>query len=133
MAVPTFLYVALGGAIGATLRFFIASAVMQRVQLCADHWCRNFPLGTLAVNLIGSFALGLLAAYIERRHEGQHEIIAAFFAVGLLGGLTTYSTFMLEIWQLWRQHNVFFALFYCGCSLILGLLAVAWGYKTNLA
>jgi len=80
--------VAAGGALGALARFGVSSA-MPRLA---------FPWHTLVVNLVGSFALG----YLFLDHGMEHRA-RLFFAVGLLGGLTTMSTYSVETIELWRE------------------------------
>ncbi|MGH8559869.1 MAG: fluoride efflux transporter CrcB [Methylococcales bacterium] len=92
------LSVAIGGAVGSLLRFFISSGM--------HIWLgRGFPYGTLAVNLIGSFLVGLLTeALILQRIAIAMEYRAAIL-VGLFGGFTTFSTFSLETFYLFEQGN----------------------------
>lgn len=115
--------VALGGAFGAVLRFLISSGVY--------HWLgRGFPYGTLTVNVIGSFLMGLLVeALILQRIAITLEYRAAIL-VGLFGSLTTFSTFSLETVYLMEQGNfgkaalnVGISLFACIFAVWLGLLA----------
>lgn len=88
-------YIAVGGAAGACLRFFIS-------QLMLQWFGKGFPFGTLLVNVIGSFLLGLTYALIE---SGQVEIVMWRTAVGigLLGAFTTFSTFSLDTILLMQQ------------------------------
>ena len=92
------LSVALGGAAGALLRFFVSSGLYTWLG-------RGFPYGTLAVNIIGSFLIGLLAeALILQRIAIALEYRAAII-VGLLGAFTTFSTFSLETFYLIEQGH----------------------------
>lgn len=84
----TYLYVALGGAIGACLRFFLTQ---QSIKLLGN----GFPFGTLSVNVVGSFALGCLYAWLEQ-HQDISDNFRLFIGVGVLGALTTFSTFSYE-------------------------------------
>jgi len=89
------LAVAAGGAIGASLRWLLASAI-QRATGSA------FPWGTFAVNALGSFALGFLFVYLlERSTVG--ELLRLLLTVGLLGAFTTFSTYSLESIRLLEQ------------------------------
>ena len=90
-----YLMVALGGAMGACLRFFIAETVLNLLG-------RGFPYATLLVNIIGSFIMGLLYGAI------MQEIIVivpwrTFLGIGFLGALTTFSTFSLDTLLLMQQ------------------------------
>lgn len=104
----------LGGGLGAVARYGLGSAVQR---LAGGAW----PIGTLAVNLLGCFAIGALGAHLDRRPEWL-----PFLVVGLLGGFTTFSAFGLETWTLWQQapwrgaaHAVL--------HVVLGIAAVAVG------
>jgi len=90
--------IALGGACGSVLRFLVSSGIYQWMG-------RGFPYGTLAVNTIGSFLIGLLAeALILQRISMTLEFRAAIL-VGVLGGFTTFSSFSLETLYLLEQGS----------------------------
>ncbi len=113
--------VAFGGAIGATLRFLISTGVYQWLG-------RSFPYGTLTVNLIGSFLIGLMTeALILQRVELSAEYRAAIL-VGLFGSLTTFSTFSLDTLYLLQQGQLSKAGINVFSSVILCLLAVWLGF-----
>ncbi len=80
--------VMLGGAIGAFLRFFIVTWVVSTYSV------EDLPLGTLIVNILGSFLIGILAWLFI--HKIDNEALRLFFIVGLLGSFTTVSSFSLE-------------------------------------
>jgi fluoride exporter len=86
---PVALQVALGGAIGATCRFLLAGAIGRRLG-------SGFPFGTLSVNVIGSFVMGLALVFVLRRPELGLQPLASFLMTGILGGFTTFSAFSLE-------------------------------------
>ncbi|PYE84941.1 fluoride efflux transporter FluC [Pseudoroseicyclus aestuarii] len=105
------LQIAIGGGIGACLRYGAG-------QLLA------FPLGTLAVNLIGSFAIGLLFVQLDARglaHWGPGLV------TGLLGGFTTFSAFSLDTLRLLEDGRLAAAGGYVAASVGLGLLACGAG------
>jgi fluoride exporter len=104
---------ALGGA-GAVARYLISTAVARR----GEGW---FPWGTLAVNLSGTFVLGLLAGVARR---GDATTLAGG---GLLGSYTTYSTWMLDSERLAEHHSDRALATNLLGSLLLGLAAVALG------
>lgn len=86
------LAVAVGGALGAVLRFAVSRG-------SADAFGTGFPWGTLIVNAVGAFAIGFLAAwFINRLSAGP--ALRALVLTGLLGGLTTFSTFSFETLEL---------------------------------
>jgi len=114
--------IAFGGAAGAVLRFLISTGVYQWLG-------RSFPYGTLAVNILGSFLIGLLTeALVLQRMALTNEYRSAIL-VGLFGSLTTFSTFSLETIYLIEQGNIVKTLLnillnVCVCLLVvwIGLL-----------
>ncbi len=84
----TIIAVASGGAIGATLRLLINGTVNK-------HFVHALPLGTLTVNLIGSLLIGVLFAYFHL-NTSLSPHLKTFMVTGILGALTTYSTFAIE-------------------------------------
>ena len=93
----TIIAVASGGAIGATLRLFINGAVNR-------YFSHAFPLGTLAVNLLGSLIIGMLFAYFHLNTSISPHM-KTFMVTGILGALTTYSTFAIESFFLLESGN----------------------------
>lgn len=118
----TLIAVALGGALGSTARYLLAGWFQQRAA-GARGWLALFPAGTLAVNLIGCFAIGFLAALFQERLAGD-PAIRTFALVGVLGGFTTFSTFGLETFALARGGNLALACGNVGASVALGLVGV---------
>ncbi|MCW8108093.1 fluoride efflux transporter CrcB [Alteromonas ponticola] len=87
-SVTLYFYIALGGAAGACLRFFVTQSV--------DSWFgKQFPFGTLTVNVVGSFLLAIVYGLIEHGSWAEFPY-RALVGVGLLGAFTTFSTFSLE-------------------------------------
>ncbi len=84
----TIIAVASGGALGATFRLLINGMVNK-------HFIHTLPLGTLAVNLLGSFMIGMLFAYFHL-NTALSPHLKTFLITGILGALTTYSTFAIE-------------------------------------
>src|SRR5438132_9601160 len=94
------LYLAvIGGFIGSALRYSVSGFV--------QGWSRsiNFPYGTLAVNLIGCFAIGFLSQLAETRGFFTAETRTLIF-IGVLGGFTTFSAFSNETIKLWREGEI---------------------------
>ncbi|HNV80081.1 MAG TPA: fluoride efflux transporter CrcB [Thermomonas sp.] len=113
--------VMLGGALGAAGRFWLGGALLRQFG-------SGIPWGTLAANLIGSFAVGYIAVWLEGR--GPAALYwRAFLIVGLLGGLTTFSALMLESLLLARTHRNDLLLAYLGGTLVAGLLLVWAGAR----
>ena len=117
------LLVALGGGVGAALRGAI-DLLAARVGLAA-------PPATLAINLIGSFAAGLLVALVVERGALPVEL-RPLLIVGLLGGFTTFSAFAVQTLRL-GEGAPLSALAYVAASLLLGLLAAAAGLAIGRA
>jgi CrcB protein len=114
------LAIALGGSIGAVLRFLVSSGLYQWLG-------RGFPYGTLAVNIIGSFLLGLLTeGLVLNRLPFTLEYRAAIL-IGFIGAFTTFSTFSLETVYLIQQGSLQKAGLNIGISLIACLIAVWLG------
>jgi CrcB protein len=90
-----YIFIALGGASGACLRYFLS-------QLMLQWFGKGFPFGTLLVNVVGSFLLGFLYSLIE---HGQLEaaLWRTTVGVGFLGALTTFSTFSVDTLMLFQQ------------------------------
>jgi len=117
--VSRLLAVGLGGFLGAILRYWLSSVLLERFR-------GAFPLGTLAVNVLGCFAIGVLWGWVEEQ-RALSEHARLFLSVGLLGGLTTFSTFGLETVTLWRDGEESLALGSIAANLSLGLGAVVLG------
>lgn len=105
------LAVGAGGAIGSVLRFALSSAV-ARIAGTA------FPYGTVLVNVIGSFLIGLLYVWLMER-TGARPDLRAFLIVGVLGGFTTFSSFSLETVTLLMQQSYTRAVANIFCSVLL--------------
>lgn len=120
IAPPSFLaaslYVALGGGLGSWLRFLAGKLVGPTA----------FPWGTLAINVAGSFAMGLLAGWLVRQGETA-EGWRLLLGVGVLGGFTTFSAFSLEIAQLAQRGATGAAALYAGGSVVLGIIGLFTG------
>ncbi|MFH5772811.1 fluoride efflux transporter CrcB [Paracoccus sp. NGMCC 1.201697] len=111
-----FLQVALGGALGSMARY--------GVNILAGRITAGFPLGTLTVNIVGCFVMGLLASVIAQR-GGQH--LAPLLLTGVLGGFTTFSAFALDTLVLWERGATVTAAGYVLASVVISLLAVTAG------
>ena len=114
----TYLMVALGGALGSVLRFWIGSLIGQKAG--APFW------GTLFVNVTGCFLIGLLG---NLRENGPGEFDRYFLMVGVMGGYTTFSTFSLQTLELFRAGNAALAAANVALSMVLCLLGVWLGHS----
>ena len=105
--------VACGGALGAMGRHLISGQVMR--------WAGGgFPWGTLTVNVVGSFFLGLLVEYLAQRWSATQEI-RGFLVVGVLGGFTTFSAFSLDAVLLLERGSLTPAFAYIGGTVLLSI------------
>lgn len=124
---PKTLCVALGGALGATLRYLVGGWVqrapwIERMQ----GGLGLLPWGTLLVNVSGCAAIGLLAGLLEERSTASPEL-RLFLLVGVLGGYTTFSSFGLETHRLLAEGSSALALVNVVGSVVAGLAAVVAG------
>lgn len=109
----------LGGGLGSLLRVAIGGAIQMRAGSV-------FPWGTLCVNLVGCFSIGLIATLADDRALIP-ENLRIFLVAGLLGGFTTFSAFGLETQRLFEGGAVAPALTYALASTVLGIAAAAGG------
>jgi len=115
------LAIAAGGALGAVMRYWMSTAVYAAVG-------RNFPYGTLAVNVLGSLAMGVLFVLLVERLAAD-SIWRAALLVGLLGAFTTFSTFSIETLNLIEEGAYNRAMANIGLSVVLSLAAAWLGIK----
>ena len=113
--------VMLGGALGAAGRYWLGGAMLRQFGT-------GIPYGTLAANLIGSFAVGFLAVWLEGRGP-QALYWRAFLIVGVLGALTTYSALMLACLLMARSQRQDLLLGYLGGTLVAGFVLVWAGAR----
>ena len=114
--------VALGGAIGASLRFFTSNLF--------KYIYPNLPLGTFVVNVLGSFLIGLLMNFLENKIISEN-FIRYFLIIGVLGSYTTFSAFSYEIVDLFNNKKFIISFFYILFSVGSCLLAALIGYNFN--
>ena len=116
------IYVASGGAVGAILRYLTSNFYR--------FYFPNFPIGTLFINFIGSFLIGILASNLESRGT-SYIFIKYFLIIGILGSFTTFSTFSLETMQLVNDKKLFLSLVYVFLSISLCILGAFFGFNIN--
>ncbi|MGH7803719.1 MAG: fluoride efflux transporter CrcB [Candidatus Binatia bacterium] len=114
-------WIGAGGCLGSIARFSVGAFVQSSLG------GERFPYGTLAVNVVGCLAIGILAERLESRDA------RAFWVIGFLGGFTTFSAFGNETLELARGAEPWLAAVYVGASVVLGLAAVLLGRTIALS
>ncbi|PTW61546.1 camphor resistance protein CrcB [Breoghania corrubedonensis] len=115
------LLVALGGGIGAAGRHLVGLYMMRQFGT-------GFPYGTLTVNVLGSFIMGLLIAILSRM-DGSFQNVRLLVATGMLGGFTTFSSFSLDFATIWERGHMELALGYMLITVVASigaLFAALW-------
>ncbi len=107
-----------GGAAGAMLRYLIGLIPLNRSG--------SFPVNTFLINIIGSFAIGVIAALALRNDKIDPKLIL-FLKTGICGGFTTFSSFALETGDLISGGNTAMAAVYAVLSMVMGVAAVFAG------
>ena len=115
-----FLLIGMGGGLGAILRYLLSGVVQDGSRGAL------FPIGTMAVNILGCFVIGFLSRLVDTRAVFSPEA-RLFLFIGLLGGFTTFSTFGNETVNLLRGGESLLALVNLGVSVCAGLAAVWLG------
>jgi fluoride exporter len=113
------LLIALGGAIGSVCRYGLGGLVYRLLG-------SMFPWGTLAVNVVGSLVIGFLWGVFERGSIGPN--MRMFLFIGILGGFTTFSSYTLETFNLFRENETRLAITNMVVSNIVGVAAVFIGF-----
>ena len=116
----TLLFVALGGALGASARYMVG-------LLVSDN---NFHWNTIFVNVVGSFCLGVLVAAMTFAWSPSSEM-RSFLIIGLLGGFTTFSAFSLEAVVLMERGHLELALIYIVGTVLLSIAGLIAGLKVS--
>jgi fluoride exporter len=119
-----YLWVALGGALGSVMRFWINGLVVEKLN-------PTFPWGTLVINVTGSFVIGIIGALAlpEGRLDSQSRLFATqFLMIGICGGYTTFSSFSLQTLNLLREREWLYAGGNVILSVVLCMIAVWLGY-----
>lgn len=113
-------WVFLGGGIGSALRYGVGRAALAAAG-------PDFPLGTLAVNVLGCALMGVLAEWLAWRDTGIDASVKLFLTAGLLGGFTTFSAFALDAAALWQRGEALTAAAYVAGSVILSIAGLFAG------
>ncbi|WP_026381025.1 fluoride efflux transporter CrcB [Afifella pfennigii] len=114
------LLVAAGGAVGAAGRHLVSGSALKLLG-------PGFPHGTLIVNVVGSFLMGLLVAWLALRATHAGTNLRLFLATGVLGGFTTFSAFSLDVVLLWERGQIEKALLYAVISVAISVTALVAG------
>jgi len=115
-----YVVVFVGGGLGAAVRHWVNRTALALVG-------PNYPAGTLFVNLAGSTAMGMLAAWFAFRGETTSPNERLFLTTGVLGGFTTFSAFALDTRLMWERHDWAAALVYAAASVILSVVGLMAG------
>lgn len=115
--IQTLPIVALGGAIGASLRYLVNVAAVRLVGM-------SFPVGTVVVNVLGSLIMGLLVVILAEKSGTRY---APFLMTGILGGFTTFSAFSLDAITLYERGQIGLAFVYVAGTVIVALAALFLG------
>jgi CrcB protein len=121
------LYVALGGGVGAVLRYQTGRAMTHWLGAAA---ATAFPWATLTVNVVGSLAMGLLVGWLARHGDAGGQTLRLLLGVGVLGGFTTFSSFSMEAVLLIERGSIGLAALYAGISVAAGIAAMVLGLLT---
>lgn len=113
------LMIFLGGGFGSILRYIVAKSITQQFET-------SFPLGTLTVNVVGSFLIGLILASLEKYH--WHPSLGYLLVTGFCGGFTTFSTFAYENYVQLKSDNYLAVFSYTFISLLWGFSATWFGF-----
>ncbi len=108
-----------GSFIGGVLRYLLS-------QMVQTKFLTTFPFGTLTVNIIGCFLIGLVFGLTDRDNLTQEWRL--FLATGLLGGFTTFSAFSIESLSMFRDGQFFYATAYISSSVVVGIIATFIGF-----
>lgn len=121
MSLLQWLLVAIGGASGALFRCWVGLLSIKR-------WGLSLPIGTLIVNVLGSFLIGFTATFIAFRfHNNVERDMGSLLIVGFLGAFTTFSSFSLETLRLFERGDAAFAAINVMLNIALCLFAVMIG------
>lgn len=143
VVIENIIAVGLGGFIGSVIRYLVALyfysselSILKSNNVVHTSNSIQFilnlllkiPIQTLFVNLIGSLLIGILIALFQKSNL-QNESIKLFLTTGLMGGLTTFSTFSFELMDLLKSNQLFYAINYLLLSLIFGIIFCWLGYS----
>lgn len=115
-----YLYVFIGGGLGSIARYAITRLAVKFIP--------SFPMGTLLANLLGTFLIGVFSVVLIERSIFQYNFpFRELIIVGFLGGLTTFSSFMLDSYNISIQKNLFHLFLYLTGNTVLGIFILIVG------
>lgn len=114
-----FVYVMIGGSLGALLRYIISGIVQEKAGI-------TFPLGTISVNFLGCFVFGFLAE-ISSETLFFSPKMRMFTFMGFIGAFTTFSTFIWEAYQFLKEGSYLYSFIYLTLSILSGFLGLIAG------
>lgn len=121
--------IALGGAIGASLRFLL-SILINKIDgfriFSTTILPYDFPLAILCINILGCFFIGIFMQFLQ-----NELLLKSFLVVGILGGFTTFSSFSYDFLLLWQKEEFLKAFLYFFATNFFGLLAVFAGMSIS--
>ena len=115
----TLFYVAIGSIIGGVSRFLLQQFIQRRVESV-------FPYGTLVVNLVGCFVIGIIIGLADKGNLMSPQA-RIFWATGICGGFTTFSSFISENYNMLRGGELLSTFIYLSVSIVVGLMAAGLG------
>jgi len=121
--IKNILLVGMGGFVGSVARYYVS-----KLNLSVDIW--SIPVGTLTVNIVGSFIIGFLTGISEKSLLLTPEL-RLLLMVGICGGFTTFSSFTNENLMLMQNGQLISLLVYTGLSILLGFVAVYLGFSSS--
>ena len=120
-----YVLIALGGALGSVLRYFLGSSLSERLGT-------RFPFGTLIINICACFLIGLTVEFLNR-HVGWDPAWRFLIPVGFIGGFSTFSTFEWEAWSSFSNGAFWIGISYIVISVVTGLVSVTIGSAAGRA
>jgi CrcB protein len=120
-----FLMVAIGGALGSVLRFWVGTYISGRMET-------RFPYGTLVINITASFLIGFIITILTNRTEWNPNW-RYLIPIGFIGGYSTFSTFEYETFRVLESGEYLLTALNVGLSVVLGFIAVWLGVVTARA
>ena len=119
MDIKSLILVFFGGGLGSSIRYFITKYSNKNLI--------SFPIGTSISNLIGCFIIGLLIAYYDKNDIPKKDIFL-FLSIGFCGGLTTFSTFMLDVFYMLKNENIQNLFAYFSINFFVGFFFIYLGF-----